>query len=82
MKEIKKRTLYECSYARARGESIYCLKGHSLRLHHGNGHIDLRQLALGKRLAFRVCQDCVDFDCMGPPVPAGERGWLKREGKK
>ncbi len=81
MKETKKRTLYECAHARVKGESIYCRKGDQLRLRLGNGPPDIRRLARGQRLAFKACRDCLDFDCMGPPVPPEERGWLKRESK-
>ncbi len=78
MKETKKRTLYECAHARVKGEGIYCRKGYQLSLRPGNGHLDIRRLARGQRLAFKACQDCLDFDCMGPPVPPEERGWLKK----
>jgi len=82
MKETKKRTLYECSLARVKGESIYCCKGYLLGLRPGNGHLDISRLARGQRLAFKACQDCLDFDCMGPPVPPEERGWLKKKESK
>jgi len=81
MKETKKRTLYECSHARVKGESIYCFKGYSLYTRSGNGHLDINRLARGQRLALSICQDCPNFDCMGPPVPPGQRGWLKKEAK-
>ena len=82
MKETKKRTLYECSYARVKGDIIYCHKGHSLCLRPGNGHLDISRLARGQRLAFKACQSCPDFDCIGPPVPPEERGWLKKKEAK
>ena len=82
MKETKKRTLYECSHARVKDESIYCRNGHPLCLRSGNGHLELSRLARGQRLAFKVCQSCPDFDCMGPPVPPEERGWLKKKEAK
>ena len=82
MKETKKRTLYECSHARVKGECVYCFKGYSLFPRSGNGHIDIERLARGKRLAYSVCQNCLDFDCMGPPVPPQERGWLKKKEEK
>ena len=82
MKESKKRTLYECSYARVKGESIYCSKGYPLYLRPGNGHLGINRLARGQRLAFKACQSCPDFDCMGPPVPPEERGWLKKKEAK
>ena len=81
MKETKKRTLYECAHARVNGESIRCCKGYPLNLRPGNGHLDISRLARGQRLAFKTCQDCLDFDCIGPPVPPEERGWLKKEAK-
>ena len=82
MKETKKRTLYECAHARVNGESIRCCKGYPLSLRPGNGHLDIRRLARGQRLAFKACQDCLDFDCIGPPVPPEERGWLKKKEAK
>jgi len=81
MKETKKRTLYECAHARVKGENIYCRRGYQLCLRQGNGHLDISRLARGQRLAFKTCQDCLDFDCIGPPVPPEERGWLKKEAK-
>jgi hypothetical protein len=79
MKESKKRTLYECSHARVKGDTIYCDKGHQLVRRPENGRLDIVRLARGSRLAFKTCQSCPDFDCMGPPVPPEERGWLKEE---
>ena len=82
MKETKKRTLYECSYARVKGDYIYCFKGYPLCLRQGNGYIDISRLARGQRLAFKACQGCPDYDCMGPPVPPEERGWLRKKEAK
>ncbi len=82
MKETKKRTLYECAHARVKGENIYCRKGYKLYLPPGNGHLDISRLARGQRLAFKACQSCPDFDCMGSPVPPEERGWLKKKETK
>ena len=82
MKETKKRTLYECAHARVNGESIRCCKGYPLNLRPGNGHLDINRLARGQRLAFKVCQNCPDYDCLGPPVPPEERGWLEKEATK
>ena len=81
MKETKKRTLYECAHARVKGENIYCCKGYQLCPRPGNGHVNIRRLARGQRLAFKSCQDCLDFDCIGPPVPPEDRGWIKKETK-
>jgi len=82
MKETKKRTLYECAHARVKGDCIYCFKGYRLCLQPGNGHLDISRLARGHRLAFKACQKCSDFDCMGSPVPPEERGWLKKKEAK
>ena len=82
MKESKKRTLYECSNGRVKGELIYCRKGYTLSPWPDNGHLNIEALARGSRLAFKPCQNCLDFDCIGPPVPPEERGWLKKEEMK
>jgi len=82
MKETKKRTLYECAHARVNSDGIHCRKGYPFCLRPGNGHADLSRLARGQRLAFKACQGCPDFDCMGPPVPPEERGWLKNKETK
>ena len=81
MKEIKKRTLYECAHARVKGENIYCRKGYQLCMRPGNGHVDISRLARGQRLAFKSCQACLDFDRIGPPVLPEDRGWIKKEAK-
>jgi len=82
MKETRKRTLYECSHARVKGDRIYCRKGHPLLARTDDGNINIIRLAQGEPLAFKVCQGCPDYDCMGPPVPPGERGWLKKKEAK
>lgn len=79
MKETK-RTLYECSHARVRGDHIYCSKGHGLVPKSADGSIGIGRLARGDPLAFQVCQKCPDFDRMGPPVPKEERGWRSEKG--
>jgi hypothetical protein len=79
MKEIKKRTLYECGHARVMGDTITCQEGYPLNSMPGSGLVRVSQLAKGKRLAFKVCQGCPGFDCMGSPVPPEERGWLRKE---
>ena len=67
-----KRSLYMCSHAKVKGDKLYCSKGHELTV-----HASVRALARGAPLIFSCCQDCEDYDEMGPPVPAGERGWAK-----
>ena len=72
-----KQTLYECLHARVSGKRIYCDKGHPLSLKSDDGSLDIRRLARGEPLALGICQDCSDFDCMGPPLPEEDRGWAK-----
>jgi hypothetical protein len=71
-----KRTLYECSHARVLGKRIYCNKGYLLSLKSDDGGLDSRRLVSGEPLTLNICQQCSDFDTMGPPVPKAERGWL------
>lgn len=78
----KKRTLYECYNARVNGGRIRCDKGYPLSPKSADGSIDARRLALGERLAFGVCQNCGEFDCMGLPVPPDECGWLKKKSNR
>jgi len=65
-----KRSLYQCSCAKVRGRKIVCSAGHELSL-----HASLLALARGAPLELSCCQNCEDYDEMGPPVPAAERGW-------
>ena len=81
MKEKDKRTLYECSHARVRGDLICCSHGHWLVPKSADGSIGIGRLVRGNPLAFQVCQNCPDFDRMGPPVPKEERGWLDKGGR-
>lgn len=76
----KKRTLYECFHARVNNGRIRCAKGYLLSVKSDDGGIDTKRLALGKQLAFSVCQGCTEFDSMGPPLRPEERGWLNGRG--
>ena len=78
---MSRRTLYECSHAKVKGDCIFCEMGHPLsrKPKPGNGHISIERLAAGEALALVACQRCSDFDCMGPPVPPEERGWNNGE---
>jgi len=76
---MTKRTLYECSRARVKGERIYCDRGHVLSSKSGNGGLDVKRLARGDPLVLAVCQGCPDFDSMGPPVPEEEKGWARKK---
>jgi len=76
MKGKDLKTLYECSHARVKGEHIYCDTGLRLSPTSSDGSIYIKCLIRGKPLAYRICQKCPHFDCMGPPLLPEERGWL------
>ncbi len=77
MNKKKKRTLYECSHARVRNGRICCDKNYPLSQASLDGSLNIQPLAEGRPLAPRICQQCISFDRIGPPIPEGERGWLK-----
>lgn len=74
-----KRSLHQCAHAKVYGDEIRCEKGHKLTT-----RPPLRTLRLerGEPLEFKVCQDCPEYDEMGGPVAAKDRGWFKKEVKK
>jgi len=74
MKKIP-RSLYMCFEAKVMGESVICIKGHLLG-HRSDGKIHIRQLARGDRLEFTVCQDCLDYEEVGPRLASEDRGWI------
>ena len=75
----RRRTLYECNHARVKGSRIRCRRGYTLSPRTEDGGVDIKRLAAGEELALSPCRGCRDFDCNGPPVPPGERGWLKKK---
>lgn len=77
MSKKKKRTLYECAHARVGTGRIYCNEKYPISQASLDGSLEIRQLAEGKALAPKICQQCINFDRIGPPVPEEERGWLK-----
>lgn len=73
----KLRSLYQCANAKfpKTGEGrLICSEGHELPLSAGAKGVNR-----GAPLIISGCQQCGDYDEMGPPVPADERGWLKVE---
>ena len=78
MKGKKERTLYQCFHARVKGARIRCCKGHTLLKKSEDGGTDIERLASGAPLAFRICQGCPDFDCMGPPLLPEDWGWINK----
>ena len=76
MRKTIRRTLYDCFHARVKGDRIYCDKGHWLLKKSEDGSIGIGRLSSGKQLGFQVCQDCPDFEEMGPSVPSSEKGWI------
>ena len=69
---MTKHSLYQCFNAKVKG-NIYCSKGHPL------GRIpiiNIERLARGDALELSSCQNCPDYDEMGPPVAPQDRGWV------
>jgi len=71
--KTRKRSLYECFNAKVKGDQIYCAKGNTLQTMSTKPLI--RQLERGASLICSVCQDCPNFDRMGPPLRKDERGY-------
>ena len=69
-------SLYECFNAKVDGDKIHCAKGHQLGIKKQS--MGINPLIRGASLRLAVCQNCNDFEPMGGPVPAGERGWSKK----
>ena len=61
------RSLYQCFNAKVKGD-IYCTFGYF-------PPVLLKHLKNGEPLEFAVCQLCAQFDRMGGPVAAKDRGW-------
>lgn len=67
-----KRQLYQCSMARVNPmRRIYCAAGHKL-----SNQLRIKDMAAGASLVLIECQDCGDFDEMGPPLIRRDRGWF------
>ena len=75
----KKKTLYECSHARVKGERITCCNGHPFSLKSEDGGIEVKRLAKGEPLALNICQACGDFERIGSFISEEARGWLKKQ---
>jgi hypothetical protein len=77
MAKQPKRSLYQCFNAKVRGDRIECAKGHNLGYKYGKieDSLSIRRLIRGAPLELAVCQECPDYDEMGPPIPKEERGW-------
>ena len=73
----EKRSLYQCFEAKVRGGRICCAEGHILVGSSSAGCVKVDRLRKGRPLECEVCQSCVDYDEMGPPIPLEERGWAK-----
>ena len=74
MKHELKRSLLQCFSARVDNGCIRCAKGHRL----GTGFkrtVPINSLIRGMPLIQGICQNCTDYEEMGPPVPREERGW-------
>jgi len=78
---LTKRSLYQCSNARVRGPKLVCEKEHKFPIVASS----ILVLARGAPLELSCCQECPDYDEMGPPVAKEDRGWgkgpIKNQGK-
>lgn len=72
-----RRTLYDCMEVHVNGDTILCAAGHELQ-----APISVKQLAQGKPLVLQVCQNCVDFNSAGAPLPKKDKGWIRKPRKK
>ena len=72
-----KRSLYQCGHARVEKDCsrIYCSTGHIIGKQ-GSNTVPFQSLRIGRPLEIGICQGCLDYDELGPPVPKGERGWV------
>jgi len=70
------RSLYQCLNAKVTGNRIACSCGKILNPNSKDGGFSSGKLARGKPLEMMVCQDCKEYDDMGPPIPENERGWV------
>ncbi len=70
-----KRSLYQCFNAKVMGGEIRCVAGHTLDSRNQNGNKPIRDLHAGRPLECQVCQECPDYDEMGPPILPEDRGW-------
>jgi hypothetical protein len=68
------RSLYQCGNAIVQGRDISCNCGHSLSSKKG-GAVELRRLIQGTELEIAICQDCQDYDYLGPNPKKREKGW-------
>ena len=67
------RSLYQCFNARVITPEIVCGKGYSIGVDQAT--LNIQELAIGLPLEPTVCQECADYDKMGPPVKEKDRGW-------
>lgn len=85
MNKTVKRSLYQCSHAKVKGDRICCKAGHVLSKMTGDRCLDILRLMRGDPLVLGVCQNCPDYDRLGPPIPKEEQGWqslIKKGGGK
>ncbi len=68
------RSLYQCSHAKV-NKRIHCQCGHALASN--SITLNIERLIRGESLECTNCQECPDYDEMGGPVEAKDRGWAK-----
>ncbi|MBA7709816.1 hypothetical protein ES703_118742 [subsurface metagenome] len=77
---VEKRSLYQCFHAKVKGDYIYCAKGHHFVSSRKVGirTLSIDRLVRGAPLVFSMCQGCIDYEPMGEPILAEERGWTRQ----
>jgi len=76
----QRRSLYQCGNARwNKSGEIYCAESNALNSMSPTGNIGTKRQERGATLELTICQKCLAYEHMGPPIPASERGWNKSE---
>ncbi len=67
---MKQRQLFQCSYAKCKGEVLYCAKGYKL-----GRSASYNALQRGAPLVIDICRKCKDFSYMGEALKKEDRGF-------
>ena len=70
-----KRNLYQCSHAKVLGDRIHCTIGRPLSTTKDKT-IPVLRLIRGEPLELTICQKCLNYEELGPPILKDERGWM------
>ena len=76
---MEKRNLYQCAHAKVFKDRIKCEHGHFLG-GAKDGSLSIFPLIRGNPLECLSCQECFDYEEIGPPVKEEDRGWKEKKG--